>query len=848
MDNQVDGAVARARVAAMSKPQPPRKGEPRPVGSSRVWVLALVLAVGFVAWNGLETFRHYTRISGVYGLAVHAPEPDPHSRTGLADGRRTIAYPGASIDGLHWLMQTQQMLDTGAPRVRHVDEDNAPGGRSSHWGSPFRWWLALCAWVDHAVTGRSPALAVEYAGLWANPALLVVALLAFVPWTARRFGGTSAAWLAFVMVATPAFTVLFAGDNPDHHGLVQVCVMAAVYGVMAGNAAWIRSVDPAPAGWSWLADAATARRAFTISALGGAAGMWVSAASTIPALAGIALGGLGGAWFGRGAASWVSHDAGLWRHWGRVGMLGTLVAYLIEYAPADMGWRLEVNHPLYALAWLGAGEVLAQLSDGLSRGRMLAPRGASWRLVPAFLFLLAPLCVIAFRGERVFAVSDPFLWSLSHDYVPEGRGLLTAMRLAGPTLHTVAECLPLLLVPAAGAWLARRSTPAMSRAMVAVPLSAAALFLAMAFRELRWWTVGYGFLFGIVVVLARVLKAEGRGRQSVAVAMAGIVLFAPGLGAALRELGARPPLVPDDVVSLAERDLAHALRRRSGNDPLVVLGGPATTSRLIYFAGARGLGTPYWENLDGLKRAASIFAARTAAEAHERVQAAGVTHIVLLSWDGFVAPYVRLARGLAADEAITEPAFGVDLLSGHGLPPWLRRVDHRLPPHPALRDKSVIVLEVTDRVQPEHVLVRGVNERLRRGETAAAARAAADLRRHPDDLAAQIALARIARATDDAALFTDALDRADRLRAQTGALEAEDLVGFAQVLASAGLATRARAVLADAWPSLDERALRRLPADSLVALLALAEELRVPWPSAGLRDRAIALVPPGFGP
>ncbi len=833
----------------MAKPPRSSASVPRATSKRRGWWLALGLALSFVVWEAVQTVHYYTRISGVYGVAVHAPEPDTRSPTGLEDGRRTVAYPGASIDGLHWLMQTQQMLAAGTPRVRHVDEDNAPAGRSSHWGSPFRWWLALCAWVDHIATGRPASLAVEYAGLWANPALLVVALLSFVPWTARRFGGVPAAWLAFVMVATPAFTALFAGDNPDHHGLIQACAMAAVFGVMAGGAGWVRSIGgPVPSAWSWVGDTVAARRALTISALAGAAGMWVSAASTIPVLVGIGLGGLWSAWLGRRSASWLSHDAVLWRHWGRVGAGATLLAYLVEYAPGDMGWRLEVNHPLHALAWFGAGEVLATLSAALSRGRLL-PSPAAWRrLIPALIVVLAPAAVVAGWGSRVFAVGDAFLWSFAHDYVPEGRGLFTAIGIAGLSGNTVALCLPLLVVPLAGAWIVRKTTPAAVRAMMVVPFAAAALFLALSIGELRWWTLAYGFLFGLVVVMARVLAAEEAPRRLMIAATLGVILFAPGLAVSLHEMGARPAIRADDVLSLAERDLAHALRRRAGGgEPLVILSSPATTTRLIYFGGVRGLGTPYWENRDGMKRAAGIFAARSAAEARDLVEAAGVTHLVLLSWDDFVAPYVRLARGLAADEAIVEPAFGPDLVAGGELPPWLRRLDHRLPAHPALEGRDVLVLEVTERTRPEHVLVRRTNAWLRHGRRGEAATIITELQRHPDDLAAQTALARVAHAMDDTARFTAALDRIERLRTQIATLEAEDQVNLARVLAAAGLATRARAVLADAWPFLDERALRRLPPDSLVVLLGLTESLRVSWPTAELRESAIALVPPGLG-
>ena len=63
---------------------------------------------------------------------------------------------------------------------------------------------------------------------------------------------------------------------------------------------------------------------------------------------------------GRGAPVrpvWLS-DPGLFRFWGLVGGGASVAVWLLEYFPNHLGLRLEVNHPLYAAAWIGGGEVL----------------------------------------------------------------------------------------------------------------------------------------------------------------------------------------------------------------------------------------------------------------------------------------------------------------------------------------------------------------------------------------------------------------------------------------------------------------------------------------------------------
>ena len=96
--------------------------------------------------------------------------------------------------------------------------------------------------------------------------------------------------------------------------------------------------------------------------------VWISAATQVPILIGIGAGVLVAGRIGRGATPAGSCiEPGLLRTWSRVGAAVSVLAYLIEYFPSHLGWRLEVNHPLYALAWLGGGELLcAALPAGVA--------------------------------------------------------------------------------------------------------------------------------------------------------------------------------------------------------------------------------------------------------------------------------------------------------------------------------------------------------------------------------------------------------------------------------------------------------------------------------------------------
>ncbi len=833
---------------AAPEPSPSHLSTPPPRSHPAIWLAPLIAAIALVMWDALRQAHRFRHLSADYKVAVHAPLTDAASPTGFADGRRHIAYPSRWIDGQHWIVQTQQMLSEGSVRVRAVGHDNAPHGRPVHWGSPFRWWLATCAWIEHAITGRPLASAVETAAFFANPILVCALLLTLVPWVARRFSAAGAALLALGLAGSPALRVLFAPDNPDHHGAIQLCAMATLFFLLGGTAGWVRRENSAISQeLPWLSSIAQARRAFTGSAIAGGIGLWISAVSMIPVFLGIAIGAIACAWIGRRENSHaIGFEPRLWRRWGLVGGITALGAYLIEYFPSHLGWRLEVNHPLYALAWLGGGELLARVTAWIS-GRSSPKLGSPFALAAAAVALIAPAAVIAVAGSHVFAVSDPFLWSLSHDYTPEFQSLPAALRQSGWNVATFASCLPMLLVPLGVIALifGQRRPPRLAIALVALPLTATALFWAMAFKELRWWTVGHGFLLGAIALAPTLLAAHIASRRQRATWLPLLAAaFVPGLILLVQSTTHRPPIDRDDILSFAERDLAHSLRQRVGRGPLVVLSGPATTSRMIYFASAHGLGTPYWENLDGLKRAAAIFAARTSEEAHQLVQAAGITHLVFVTWDDFAEPYIRLARGLSPQEPLHDSAFVLGLLRNSNVPPWLERLPDHLPSSPALANESVLIFEVTSRTAPEHVLVRSVRSLLYHGQLSEARAAIPDLLRFPQNLPVAIALARVEFAAQNTPGLEAALAAINQLLHQRHTLEPEDRMDLIGLLALVGQTAAARSLLEESLPAYDDAVLRRLTPGSLAMLLQLTQSLGIRWPDTRLRELATELLPP----
>jgi hypothetical protein len=124
---------------------------------------------------------------------------------------------------------------------------------------------------------------------------------------------------------------------------------------------------------------------------------------------------------------------------------------------------------------------------------------------------------------------------------------------------------------------------------------------------------------------------------------------------------------------------------------------------MMYYGGFRGLGTLYWENVDGLKEAAAIYGARSDEQAKALIDKDHITHIVIYQWDAFAEEYARLGAGLdkpkddterKAQDAALNQSFILKILTQHKLPNWLRPIPYQMPEHPWLKNSYVMILEV----------------------------------------------------------------------------------------------------------------------------------------------------------
>jgi hypothetical protein len=721
------------------------------------------------------------------------------------------------------------MFNRGEWRVRHIDYENAPDGRAVHSPSPYRWWLGLVAWADQAGSSRSAAQSVERAALVGDPLLhflLVLGIAGLVWW---RFGALAAALVSVGCVTVFPFAAGFLPGAPDDHGLAQIFALGSVLLLAAG----VGIVPPTD-------DGKSTRRWFVCAGITGGLGLWLSVALQGPVLIGLAAGALFAAWIsGR-----VQPAARIlpWRAWAMAGGITTFLACLIEFFPAHLGdWELSFVHPLYAVAWLGGGLVLAQAVESIQgkkiprtvRGRALLAAG-----IAAFVALPVPLWKI--QGAA-FLIPDSA--SLRLTRLPEG---VVAQNLAawishdGATPTVLATLLPLVLL-APATWLLWRARQAGGRSVaVALVLGPVLVAFGFACQQLAWWSL----LDGLLLVLLVALTAETPGAASrpyvrLALVSAAVLLLLPGaLRVAPREkTETESDLTRSEVLGLIERDLAGWLALHGDHSGVVVLAPPNEATALCYYGGLRGIGSLSWENKEGVLAAIRILSAPSVQEAKELVDRRGITHIVLLSWDSYFDDYARAATGKI------EGSFR-DQLKLSTLPLWLRPLAYPLPAIAGFEGQSITVLEVVEEQDPATTLSWIATYFVETGNLDEAAAAAQGLKRFPADFGAWVARAEVEQARGDEAEFARTLKVLQaRLGVKTApALAWDQRVGLAVVLAKAKQEALARTQLTLCVAQADEKKLRMLNPGSLYRLLVLSRAFGVNL-DPQLRERALELVP-----
>lgn len=608
-----------------------------------------------------------------------------------ADTPLQLVLPAGHADAQMWVRHALAGEAAGQWRVRESRVDNAPAGREVHWSSSVAWLLRLGRRVEEGFSANTGPRALERAVIWLNAPVLLGLLVAISAWGASRAGAGAGVILACGMIGHIRFYDGFLPTNVDHHGLINTALLGVLLGLAGMGVGWWQAT---PAGRIRLLPASPdeARRSADVSAACGAVGLWLSAASVVPLLALAGAAGLAVAWWhGPAARREGAHfEPAVWRRWGRVGAGLSLAFYLLEYAPAHFGLRLEVNHPLYALAWWGGSELIA----AVAHRRLGLPGSPPSRRVmaAALLALAAAPIVLLYGGRTVFLVADPVVGGLWR-HVVEGMSLPMVARSHGLQLVAYDVAAAFLLVPLLILWRKQPAAPALTTGALTMVTAVTA---GLGFLQNRWFQSASAAQIVLLLVFLAGRPARTAGRQWRRILLCSGLCFLLPLAVRIvqeRSENRRGAVNARDLVQPLYRDVAATLRRDQPQGAIVVLASPDASAGIGYFGGFSSLGTLYWENVDGLRAAGEIFTTSSDATARDLVRRHGVTHVVLISRGNFIGEYFQLLRpGRPLAEAQT--TFGYRLGTGLNLPAWLQPVPYDIPPDLAAASPVVRLFRV----------------------------------------------------------------------------------------------------------------------------------------------------------
>ncbi len=803
---------------------------------SWVWIVFLLGAFAILVWNTQARVHRLEYLSTLGAAdenpAAPAPGVDP-GNTELTPNN-SLPIPDQLTASYHWLAQTQRMLNRGEARVRHIDYENAPFGRTVFTPSPYRWWLGFVAWCEHLSTGAPLSTLVEKAALWADPVLLGITLFGSVILTAKYFGSLSAALLSVGLVSLFPFTTGFLAGAPDDRGLAQALAIASV--LLLSTAA-VAAPENEKARRRW----------FILAGIAGGLGLWVKVSVQLPVLCGVVGGGL--------LVSLVtprghSHQAGPtlalpWRAWAWAGAATTVVASLVEYSPAELWrWELSYIHPLYGLAWLGAGELLVQACVWLqNRTFRRSPKNLILVSLSIAVVVAVPALLLKRHGTNVFILDS------MGSHLTRAAGGIVAPNLAawiaiqGPSIWLLLTLAPLgLLLPAF--WvLTNRQSAGHTRAAVAITLGPVLVALAIACIKLSWWqTLDALLLVALAAAAPGILSKQVAAKARIGWISVTLALMAPGIiyvlawdrpnkGAALNQT---------EIQDLIIRDLAGWIAQHSAPGTVNVLSPPSASTALCYYGAFRGIGSLGEENKDGIVAAIRIMSTRSVQEVKEVVNRRKITHLVLLSWDTFFDDCARAAAGQI------EGTFR-DRLKFTTLPLWLRPLAYPPPSIPGFEDQSVTVFEVVEEQDEATTLGNIALYFVEMGNLDQARLAADGLARFPIDFGAWVVRAQVAAATgNDAELAKTLKVLQSRLGARVQPLISWNRrVDLAVVLARAKVEALAKKQLELCIDAIDDANLRSLSPGSVYRLLVMCRGFGVAMPPAQ-RALALSLVPPAL--
>ena len=596
-------------------------------------------------------------------------------------------------DPYYWITFARQMVITGDWRIRYTHADNVPYGREVHWSQSIAWLLVGFGYIRHLATGEPLLTAIEGGSIWVNPSLLVLSIIGFTWLISKRAGVVAGTFFALTLASLPDIGWAFHPYRPGHHGLHLAFSLGSALCLILGGLGWVTKQRTEVSAESpdqsmrffrplQLMDVQKARRYFAAAGIFTGLGLWIGATVECFTIGAIVVGAVLLVFFMPSQLTDKDTDyvPELWRAWGIWASIIAIATYLIEYFPAHLAMRLEVNNPLYVVTVVCIGELMVQLtrwrSGGkkglLGRFKVLALAGGV-ALVPS---------LILFGPAQWHNMRDAEMTRL-HNFITEFytyTNFNTEMPVAESFFqwYGVLLLFPLGALALAGA----RWTRLYEWAALWISFSLCLFFLLLTLWQVRWagWYAATSTWLMVIVghiAWRNILGTPAAKRTMIFGALfSGLVLAQAALFTA-REFVDLSDTCQGKTIKRAFIDaamskyLAEGLRDGSRDKPMRVICEPALAPALYYFGGIQTVTSLYWENVQGLHDATAFFTDHGDMVARQIAERRGLTHVIVSPSDQLPAQfnYIMTASTSIND---AQPTLLARLYPNRSeVPPWI---------------------------------------------------------------------------------------------------------------------------------------------------------------------------------
>jgi hypothetical protein len=566
-------------------------------------------------------------------------------RNEVAIGQTLAAFPKPNdtpfyrcADSFYWVSYAREMIEQGTARVRFTRMDNAPYGRPNYgWASLNAWYLIALAALWSVATGTTTGLALLPSALWSGPILYFLALIVLLVLGCWKRQFPSAVAAAIVLATSPRVYDDFAYAVPGHHGWHDLACFATL--LLLAQAIGSARIP----------------RLFIAAGIAGAVAIWIGVTQQAFGLAAAGAGALAGmAWSKfqkRSDETSAISDGDLmpaesWRVFGLVGAGTALSFYLLEYAPALLSFRLEVNHPIYALAFFLGGEFLCRAQRLLFTQ---IPRKSDRVLAAACAIGLAVIGAAIFLGPMEWhAMRQPFMRRL-HEEIAEFQPITRSQGAAsilvlGP---------PLFLVGLGFCRACRHCLTTRERTALLVTACPTLVAIILSLIQFRW----AGIAGASAAALAAVLFAgpapahAAERRLSLPLWQACCILLSLGAAAGwnlLHESDNPAEVRAEAIDRLATMEVASVLQMDpKAARPITMFSGQKERQAWVdYTTGIRSVGSLYWDSPNGIRDEAEFLATYKEAEARRIARERGIDYIVVSTNPGDVIAYHYMWQGV----------------------------------------------------------------------------------------------------------------------------------------------------------------------------------------------------------